>query len=91
MKFILCLASFFGKVTENWRLLWAMKVSPWVKDFLWRACRECLSIKENLFTKKIVTKNGACFVGIFSKLHGMYLWTVLLLEIVSVQHVWKIW
>lgn len=41
-------------VEGDWKILWSLSVPPRVKDFLWRACRDCLPTKVNLFHKNVV-------------------------------------
>lgn len=36
-----------------WKRLWNLRVPPKVKNFLWRACREILPVRERLFRKGI--------------------------------------
>lgn len=40
-----------------WRCLWNLKIPPKVKNFLWRACSNCLPTKEILCAKKIAVLN----------------------------------
>lgn len=35
----------------NWRVLWNLNIPPKVKDCMWRACRNCLPNRVNLFKK----------------------------------------
>lgn len=36
-----------------WRKLWNLKISPKVKQFLWRACSQCLPTKDQLLMKRV--------------------------------------
>lgn len=42
-----------------WKLIWRLKVPPRVKHFLWRALRNALATKENLFSRKCA-RNPLC-------------------------------
>ncbi|KAG5546642.1 hypothetical protein RHGRI_018725 [Rhododendron griersonianum] len=42
-----------------WKLIWRLKVPPRVKHFLWRAIRNALATKENLFSRKCA-RNPLC-------------------------------
>ena len=42
-----------------WRGIWSMKVPNKVKHFTWKACRNILATKENLWRRK-VTQEGIC-------------------------------
>lgn len=44
-----------------WKKIWASRVPPTVKNFLWKACDNILATKENLF-KKHVTNDPMCLV-----------------------------
>lgn len=57
------------EVDGNWKLLWASKVPPRVRDFLWRACRGCLPTKENMFAKKIVEDKWCVLCEKFIETH----------------------
>ncbi|BFG21271.1 hypothetical protein CerSpe_075460 [Prunus speciosa] len=36
-----------------WKLLWKIQAPPKIKNFMWRALRNCLATSENLFKRKI--------------------------------------
>lgn len=42
-----------------WKVIWRLKSPPRVKHFLWRAIRNAIATKENLFTRKC-TRNPLC-------------------------------
>ncbi|XP_075643888.1 uncharacterized protein LOC142615057 [Castanea sativa] len=46
---------------QTWRRLWQMKVPNKVKHFAWKACRNILEMKENLWRRNI-TKDNSCEV-----------------------------
>ena len=45
--------------SKSWNQIWELKVPNKIKHFIWRACRESLPTKKNLFSKK-VTRNATC-------------------------------
>ncbi|XP_075665545.1 uncharacterized protein LOC142635234 [Castanea sativa] len=46
-------------VRKIWRGIWSLKVPNKVKHFTWKACRNILATKENLWRRK-VTQDGLC-------------------------------
>lgn len=42
-----------------WKKLWTCRVSKVVKNFLWKACKNILATKDNLF-KKHITNDPLC-------------------------------
>ena len=46
---------------QAWRRLWQMNVPNKVKHFAWKACRNILATKENLWWRNI-TKDNTCEV-----------------------------
>ncbi|KAL8548177.1 hypothetical protein ACS0TY_007485 [Phlomoides rotata] len=47
------------EVLGDWKSLWKLQIPPRVKDYLWRAARDCLPNKNNLFYKR-VADNKLC-------------------------------
>lgn len=45
-------SSSFQPPPSLWKLLWNLNISPKVKHFWWRACRNILATKENLYKRK---------------------------------------
>lgn len=45
------------RVQGNWSCVWKLKLSPKVKNFLWRACRNCLPTRVRLQTKGVRSPN----------------------------------
>jgi len=39
------------RVSENWNIIWNLKLPPKIKNFLWRICRNCLPTRMRLITK----------------------------------------
>lgn len=45
--------------TVLWKSIWAMKIEPKIKSFLWSICHNALASKANLFQRHIIT-NPIC-------------------------------
>jgi hypothetical protein len=50
------------KEKDVWQLIWFLKTPNSVKHFLWRACKNILPTKINLFNRKVVDSNYALAV-----------------------------
>ena len=60
--------------SSSWDQIWELEVLNKIKHFIWRACRESLPTKKNLFTKK-VTRNAICDLchdGVEDVLHVLW-------------------
>lgn len=42
-----------------WKQIWNAKISPKIKTFIWKACRNAISTKQNLFRRKL-TDSSLC-------------------------------
>jgi len=65
-----------------WKEIWQMQVSPKVKNFIWRACRNALPTKQALMRRKIVADSicERCKLAVEEAEHA--LWSCLELDVV---------
>ena len=59
---------------EFWRFIWRLKVPNKIQSFTWRACRNILPTKANLFRRKITPDNICEVRGNFEETTGHVLW-----------------
>ena len=55
--------SFGAGRTEVWRNIWALSIPNVEKNFLWRACRDLLPTRANLFRRRVITDPSCIFCG----------------------------
>jgi hypothetical protein len=61
------------KEKDVWQLIWSLKIAYSVKHFLWRACKNILPTKTNLFNRNVVDSKlcPCCLVEEEDVLHAM--------------------
>jgi len=59
---------------EFWKFIWRLKVPNKIQNFTWRACRNILPTKANLFRRKITTDNICEVCGNFEETTAHVLW-----------------
>jgi hypothetical protein len=62
-------------MNSMWRTVWKVRGPPVVKLFLWKACRDILAAKENLFRRKIVPDPLCLICGLETETMGHILWS----------------
>uniref|UniRef100_A0A803QN19 Reverse transcriptase domain-containing protein n=1 Tax=Cannabis sativa TaxID=3483 RepID=A0A803QN19_CANSA len=55
------------EIGKFWKQMWAEKVPPKSKDFIWRAASKCLSTKTNLCIKKVLTEDTCPFCNVYAE------------------------
>nr|POF06547.1 putative ribonuclease h protein [Quercus suber] len=69
---------------EFWRFIWRLRVLNKIQSFTWRACRDILPMKANLFRRKITPNNIYEVCGNFEETTGHVLW-----HCYRAKEVWK--
>ena len=59
---------------EFWKFIWRLKVPNKIQNFTWRACRNILPTKANLFHRKITIDNICEVCGNFEETTAHVLW-----------------
>ena len=59
---------------EFWKFIWRLKVLNKIRNFTWRACRNILPTKANLFRWKITADNIYEVCGNFEETTAYVLW-----------------
>ena len=59
---------------EFWKFIWRLKVPNKIRNFTWRACRNILPTKANLFRRRITADNICEVCGNFEETTGHVLW-----------------
>ena len=59
---------------EFWKFIWRLNVPNKIRNFTWRACRNILPMKANLFRRKITVDNICEVCGNFEETTGHVLW-----------------
>ena len=59
---------------EFWKFIWRLKVPNKVRNFTWRACRNILPTKANLFRRRITEDNVCAVCGSSEETTGHVLW-----------------
>ena len=60
--------------SSSWNHIWDLEVPNKIKHFIWRACRESLPTKKNLFTKKVLRSAACdlCHDGVEDVIHALW-------------------
>jgi hypothetical protein len=73
------------KASQVWKELWKLDVPNVDKVFFWRACKNILPTRENLFKRKIISDHSCPVCGIEEETISHILW-----QCPSAQDVWSV-
>ena len=62
------------RMKEFWKFIWRLNVPNKIRNFTWRACRNILPTKANLFRRRIMADNTCEVCGSFEETTGHALW-----------------